>query len=337
MAHGNAATVHRLHPELGRDAWEREVATWEEANRGKGLAPKTLTSYAHATLSLERWMVAEGHSLDPEAFTTEMARAYMAALAAEGRTPSTRVTYYVTLHLFFGWLAGQEAIPANPWAKVERPKLRAPSVPVVADDHWDALLGSITGKSFVDARDYALLRLMGDTGLRRHEVVGLLTEDVEWKTNTAWVWGKGDKLRRVRWGHETALALNVYERHRRRHALAGEVFNVGRADHPREGHPLFLGEARTGRGPLTGPAVNVMLKRRCAAAGVPTINPHRLRHTSAHLRKRMGATDDDMMAGFGWSSPAMLARYGASEREARALENYRSPEDARVARKRAGR
>lgn len=74
-----------------------------------------------------------------------------------------------------------------------------------------------------------------------------------------------------------------------------------------------------------------MLKRRGERAGLGRINPHRFRHTFAHLWLAEGGQEEDLMMLAGWSkgSRAMLGRYGASAASERAREAHRrlSPGD----------
>jgi site-specific recombinase XerD len=341
------ATAAKLHvlpapapAEAGRFIWEREVDRWERHLRAKGSAPKTLYSYSWALKSVSAWLEAEGHSLDPAAMTAAIGDAYMEHLHERQLAKATRVGYYTALGLFYGWWASaeserrEEPVP-SPWVGVGRPKLgKPPRVPVIPDDTLGRLLAATEGVHFLDRRDNAMLRLMADTGLRRHEVVGIVLEDVDLRHRRALVYGKGNKVRAVAWGADTAVALDKYLAKRERHPNADELFTVGREDAPRTGHPLFMGHHRTGVGPISPGAVSLMLARRSREAGVERTAAHRFRHTWAHDQKAAGTPDDELMATGGWDSTAMLVRYGRAEAESRALANYHSPMDARKARRR---
>jgi hypothetical protein len=50
--------------------------------------------------------------------------------------------------------------------------------------------------------------------------------------------------------------------------------------------------------------------------------PHRFRHHFSHTWLERGGPEGDLMELNGWSSPQMLARYGASARSARARRTY---------------
>ena len=68
--------------------------------------------------------------------------------------------------------------------------------------------------------------------------------------------------------------------------------------------------------------------RRCsnaaaAEAGVPKIHFHQLRHTFSHQWLKDGGSGEDLMRLAGWSSRAMLTRYGSALADERARDAYR--------------
>ena len=150
-------------------------------------------------------------------------------------------------------------------------------------------------------------------------------------TNTALVVGKGDKRRQVKWGDDTARALDRYLRARKRHPDANRVQTVGRSDRLRKGRPLFLlrDDRQRGSSAMHPDAVNAMLQRRMRPRGLDPkgVRPHRLRHTWAHLQKVGGTTTEELMIFGGWENPASAMRYARSAATERALAHYRSPVD----------
>jgi hypothetical protein len=82
---------------------------------------------------------------------------------------------------------------------------------------------------------------------------------------------------------------------------------------------LWIGQ----RGALTTGSVNAIIKQRGLMAGIPHLHPHALRHAWAHRMLSNGVGEGDVMVLGGWSSRAMLSRYGAyaaSERAFAAVE-----------------
>jgi site-specific recombinase XerC len=132
-------------------------------------------------------------------------------------------------------------------------------------------------------------------------------EDIDMKLGEVTVLGKGRRIRRVSMGVKTTRAVDRYLRVRRTHEWASTT------------ECAWLGL----KGVLTENGIRQMLERRANQAGLGHLNLHRLRHTWAHHMKLSGMPDSDLQNQGGWSSPAMLARYGASATGERARKAHR--------------
>ncbi|MFD0489912.1 tyrosine recombinase XerC [Saccharopolyspora spinosporotrichia] len=155
-------------------------------------------------------------------------------------------------------------------------------------------------------RDQAIIRLFCNTGARLAEVAHLRLEDVDLKTESVTLYGKGGKVRRVRMGARTARALSRYLRARAKRKGA-DLPNLWLADRG--------GQALNANG------IKIRLKRLGQRAGLDHVHAHRWRHTYAHQWKRAGGDTGDLMLLLGWSSDAMPRHYGASAAAERAQES----------------
>ncbi|MDP9418984.1 MAG: tyrosine-type recombinase/integrase [Actinomycetota bacterium] len=231
---------------------------------------------------------------------------WLADLRRQGRAGNTIRNRWVALRSFYGWLAEEGEVESNPVARVVVERPDTPSPLVLTDDELRALLGACRGQAFEDRRDLALLRLLAATGLRASEVVGLKLDDVDLRTRTARVEGKGGRYRIVRFDPETAAALDRYRRARARHRLAGRP-------------ELWVGH----RGPLTRKGLPSILNKRARQAGIERhLHPHLLRHTFADRYLAQGGQEGDLQRLGGWSDAAVMRRYGASRATDRALAAY---------------
>jgi site-specific recombinase XerD len=169
-------------------------------------------------------------------------------------------------------------------------------------------LATCAGKSFLERRDAAIIRLLMDTGARLSEITLLDVDDVDLKRDLVLVRGKGDKQRAIPFGEKTGQALTRYLRARAKHKAVNSP-------------ALFLPEGGPRR--LAPNGVKIMLRRRGDQAGISHMHAHRLRHTLAHEWQLHGGNETDLMAIMGCDSPEML-----SHREAR--EANESPSQALV-------
>lgn len=119
------------------------------------------------------------------------------------------------------------------------------------------------------ARDEAVLELLYASGIRVSELCGLDLADLDRARRVVRVVGKGDRQRAVPYGAPAGRALQAW--------LDARAALVGAAS----GAAVFLG-ARGRR--LDPRAVRALVHARAAAAGVPDLGPHGLRHSAAtHL------------------------------------------------------
>jgi integrase/recombinase XerD len=139
------------------------------------------------------------------------------------------------------------------------------------------LLASISRRTAVGRRDYAILLVLARLGLRASEVVHLELDDVDWNAGQVSVRGKG--------GYRTALPLP---------ADVGEAI----AAYLRRGRPqstcrrLFLRVRAPIRGFLGPSAVGSIVRDALVRAGVsaPTTGAHQFRHGLATQMLRHGAS-----------------------------------------------
>ncbi|MGH9015568.1 MAG: tyrosine-type recombinase/integrase [Acidimicrobiia bacterium] len=286
---------------MGGDETEALLTSWGLALHDHAQSTRAL--YADAVRRFARWLP-EGRSLLD--VTRPDAEAYFADQRDRGLAQATIRSRWIALRSFYGWLLGEDEIPASPLTKVNVGRAEPPPPDVPADDALELLFKSLAGRDFYERRDLAMVRVAAATGLRIGELCALEVGDVDLRTRTLLVrHGKGDRPRLARMDPATGAVLDRYLRARARHRLA----HLG---------ALWLSRF----GPFGRKGAMAMLKRRCEHAGVPAIRWHQLRHRFAHAWLRAGGQEGDLARLGGWTDPAIMRRYGSALASERALDAY---------------
>jgi len=210
---------------------------------------------------------------DPEKVDRLMLRRYLAYLATRRYSRRTIARKAAALRSYFSWLRRHELIAVDPSRRLSAPVGEARLPRVLAPTELAALLepasdGAQTKVALsIAERDDALLELLYGSGLRVAELCGLGMGDVDLRSRSVTVWGKGGKQRRVPMSRAAVEAIARYVASGRG-ALVNDSTPKG---------SLFVN--RRGR-QMTSRDVRRVLDRR---SPVPT-HPHALRHTYAtHL------------------------------------------------------
>ena len=148
-------------------------------------------------------------------------------------------------------------------------KLKAPKVIIEAftEDQVRELLSKPNKKTFVGFRDYCIMLVLLDTGLRLSELLNIRIEDVELQQRKLKVMGKGAKERLVFFNTTTRDALKKYIEVRGRNL-----------------HHSYLWISRE-EGPLKRETIQERLALYGKQAGLKNVrvSPHTFRHTFAKL------------------------------------------------------
>jgi integrase/recombinase XerD len=268
----------------------------------------TLAAYKAGIDGFLAWHTGKYPAAEP-VLDKATATAYITDLRRAGRRPATCRLRHVALTRFADWLAEEGETDGDVLDRMRPPRLDKPVIEHLTDDEMAALVKACRGPEFADRRDEALVRLMGEAGLRAGEALALTTDDIDvGRGLVRVVRGKGGKGRVVPFGADTGKALDRYLRMRRRH--------------PRQ-HEKALWLPAGGRPSFGYTGLALALKSRAKAAGVEGFHCHRLRHTAAVNWLRSGRSPLALRSIGGWADLSMVGLYSESNAAAQAIEEAR--------------
>ncbi|MBP3305335.1 MAG: tyrosine recombinase XerC [Oscillospiraceae bacterium] len=183
-----------------------------------------------------------------------------------GISPAARARKLSALKSFYKYLTVRtKQLTENPVADLEYPKLRKSLPKYLTMEQSSALLQAVSGPN--EKRDYAILMLFLNCGIRRSELVGLNLTDVY--EDRIRVVGKGNKERIVYFGTACRKAIDAYLLERSKKVLTDNRALFG----SRDGNRISVS------------AVHRLVKKALLQAGLDAsqFSAHKLRHTAATM------------------------------------------------------
>lgn len=188
-----------------------------------------------------------------------------------GISSASRARKIASIKSFYKYLTVKaNLLQENPVQDLDSPKIPKTLPKFLTLEESQRLLSAVDGRNKV--RDYCILCIFLNCGLRISEIVGLNISDI--RADHLRVLGKGSKERIVYLNDATAAAINDYLQVRKN--IAAEDRNA-----------LFLSTRRTR---VSREAVHNLVKQSLLRAGLDAnkYSAHKLRHTAATLMLKNG-------------------------------------------------
>ena len=211
--------------------------------------------------------------------------AFIGYLAREHNSkPATRARKVSTIRIFFKYLSQKaNLIDKNPAQDLETPKLnkRLPKY-LNLEDSKKLLEAADNEYNRNHERDYSILTIFLNCGLRLSELVGINIQDIDFSENKMTVIGKGNKERTIYLNKACIKAIGEYMAVRKKIGVKPDKLHSDKA--------LFLSERKER---ISRRTVQHIVYTKLSAAGLDTskFSAHKLRHTAATLMYQYGQVD----------------------------------------------
>lgn len=214
---------------------------------------------------------------DIHAFLSYLTTTYHSKAATRARKASS-------IRVFFNYLCAKaNLIDSNPAQNLETPKLdkRLPKY-LSLEDSQKLLEVTENEDNRNYQRDYAIITLFLNCGMRLSELVGININDIDFSENKMTVIGKGNKERTIYLNKACVRAIGNYLEVRPKDSIKTDKSNSRKA--------LFLSERRER---ISKRTVQHIVDKQLMAAGLDTkkYSTHKLRHTAATLMYQYGKVD----------------------------------------------
>ena len=211
--------------------------------------------------------------------------AFLSYMAIDLRSKSaTRARKASSIRIFFNYLTQKaKLIQINPAQNLETPKLDRRLPKYLNLEESKKLLNVTANKdNRNNQRDYAIITLFLNCGMRLSELVGINIQDIDFSESKMNVIGKGNKERTIYLNKACIKALKDYLDVRPKEGVKVDKLNSHKA--------LFLSERKER---ISKRTVQYIVDKELKAAGLDTskYSTHKLRHTAATLMYQYGNVD----------------------------------------------
>lgn len=255
----------------------------------RGNSPKTQKHYFRCLGLFERFQSPKNP--DISAVSVSDCKAYYIHLSNRNVSSVTVQTYIRALRAFLSWCYLEGYISENIPKKFRLPKAQKKKINILTDSEVEQLFRCLSGRDFISIRNYCIVALMIDSGLRLNEVVTIRRDKIHIAEGYAIVNGKGNKERFVPLGLNSKRALLRY---------CAIVPNKEKET------PLFVKDTLI---PIKESTVKQLFRKLKSRSGISRLHPHLLRHTFATRYIERGGDIYSLQSILGHTSLEMVKKY----------------------------
>lgn len=247
---------------------------WKKNKNAKIININNLNNYINKSNNIYEFKKVDISNLDLSFFKNISTNDIYEYLYDKNTKAISRSRKISSIKSFFNYLCNKkQLIDKNPCVALENPKLEKRLPKYLKLDEAKNLLYSIEGE--FKTRDYAIITLFMNCGLRLSELVGINVNHI--KGNSLTVIGKGNKERQIHLNKACISAINEYLENRPTENL-------------KDKEALFISKQLLRISPRM---VEILVRKYVLIAGLDPkkYTPHKLRHTAATLMHKYGRVD----------------------------------------------
>lgn len=261
----------------------------------RNLSEHTIKYYRNELLSFRSILEAQDLPTDPDKITLKIIKenVILYMMERQNRKESSINSRLRAIRAFFNFLDREAMITANPVKDLSLIKQKKEVIQTFSRDQVRAILRQPDQSTFTGFRDYTIMLLLLETGIRAREIVDLKINDVLWEDSQIRIDGKGYKERLV------PIQTTMKRQLRRYMAVRGD-------DVPNDA--LFV---TIDNKPLTKRRLQEVIKKYGRMANIKDVrcSPHTFRHTFAKMSVQNGADVFALQAVLGHASLEMVRHY----------------------------
>ena len=259
----------------------------------RNLSEHTLKYYRNELTTTRDMLERQDVTTKPAKITLKLLQENVILHMMENGAKETSInTRLRAVRAFFNWLEKERMISANPARELSLIKAKKEVIETFTRDQIRDLLRQPDQNTFTGFRDYTIILVMLETGVRARELCGMRVADVRWEDSQIRVDGKGYKERLV------PIQATVKRQLRKYLAVRGDVSSDG----------LFV---TVDNKPITIRQLQNRIAKYGRMANIKGVrcSPHTVRHTFAKMAVQNGADVFALQAVLGHTSLEMVRNY----------------------------
>ena len=246
----------------------------------RNYSDKTILAYQKDLSQFEAFSEEGEQKKTPLEVTGELVRDWIVNLMDEGYSVASVNRKLSSLRSYYKYLLKKGEVRVDPLQKVIGPKKSKPLPVFLKEKDMDRLLDEENfADDFEGWRDRLILEVFYETGIRKAELIGLNSQDVDFSTNIIKVLGKRNKERLIPFGSRLGILLQEYIKKRNETVLQNSDAFFVRKNGERLSESIVA---------------SIVRRNLSKVVAVRKKSPHVLRHTFATAMLNHGAELDSI-------------------------------------------